>query len=163
MSFSESYLGRLRAFTGPIPLLAVGARVLIEDKKGRFLILRRSDSGNWGLPGGSMEVGESLMDVVFREAKEEANARLRNVTAFGLSSNPKIEHHTYPNGDQVQNVSLLAHAFLVNDDCFPSDGEATELAFVDAAAIRERDFVATEYPTFRHWQEFKRTGSFQIV
>jgi ADP-ribose pyrophosphatase YjhB (NUDIX family) len=163
LSFSESYLGQLRALTGPIPLLAVGARVLIEDDAGRFLIIRRADSGDWGLPGGSMEIGESLMDVVFREAREEANAALRDVTAFGLSSNPRIENHIYPNGDQVQNISLLAHGYLANDDYAPADGEATEVAFARFDDIDEASFVATEYPTFRHWQAFKATGRFQIV
>lgn len=163
MSFSDSYLGRLRSLVGSIPLLAAGARVLIEDDKGRFLIIRRADSGDWGLPGGSMEIGESLMDVVFREALEEASASLKDVTAFGISSNPNIEKHTYPNGDQVQNISLLAHGRLADDHFAPNDGEATEVKFAHYDEIDQRSFVSTEYPTFLHWQTYKKTGQFQVV
>ncbi|MEP2784192.1 MAG: NUDIX domain-containing protein [Pseudoruegeria sp.] len=163
MSFSESYLGKLRLMTGSIPLLVVGARVLIEDDKGRFLIIRRADSGDWGLPGGAMELGESLMDVVFREALEETSASLKDVTAFGLSSNPKIENHTYPNGDKVQNISLLAHGYLANDHYAPNDGEATEVKFMNFDDIHKASFVSTELPTFYHWQSYKKTGQFQIV
>ncbi|WP_440853544.1 NUDIX domain-containing protein [Sinorhizobium sp. 22678] len=143
--------------------MAVGARVLIEDGMGRFLIIKRTDSGHWGLPGGSMELGESLMDVVFREALEEANVSLERVTAFGLSSDPNIEQHTYPNGDQLQNISLLAHGYVANSDYAPDGGEASEIRFVRYEEIDRDSFVATEYPTFSHWQSFKDTGTFQIV
>ena len=163
MKFSESYLGQLRALVGSRCLLAVGARVLIEDSMGRFLLIRRTDSGDWGLPGGSMELGESLMDVVFREAIEEANASIERVTAFGLSSNPNIEQHTYPNGDQLQNISLLAHGYLVNNDFAPDGREASEIKFSHHKDIDRESFVETEYPTFEHWQSFKDTGVFQIV
>lgn len=163
MQFSESYLGQLRALVGNRRLLAVGARILIEDDMGRFLIIKRTDSGHWGLPGGSMELGESLMDVVFREAMEEANASLERVTPFGLSSDPNIEQHTYPNGDQLQNISLLAHAYLANSSYSPDGGEASEIRFVRYEEIDRESFVATEYPTFSHWQSFKDTGTFQVV
>ncbi len=163
LQFSESYLGQLRALVGNRRLLAVGARVLIEDDMGRFLIIKRTDSGHWGLPGGSMELGESLMDVVFREAMEEANASLERVTPFGLSSDPNIEQHTYPNGDQLQNISLLAHGYLANSDYAPDGAEVSKIRFVRYEEIDRDSFVATEYPTFSHWQSFKDTGTFQIV
>ena len=163
LQFSESYLGQLRALVGNRRLLAVGARDLIEDDMGRFLIIKRTDSGHWGLPGGSMELGESLMDVVFREAMEEANASLERVTPFGLSSDPNIEQHTYPNGDQLQNISLLAHGYLANSDYAPDGAEVSKIRFVRYEEIDRDSFVATEYPTFSHWQSFKDTGTFQIV
>ena len=163
MQFSDSYLGQLRALVGNRRLLAVGARVLIENDMGRFLIIKRTDSGHWGLPGGSMELGESLMDVVFREAMEEANASLERVTPFGLSSDPNIEKHTYPNGDQLQNISLLAHGYLANSDYAPDGAEVSKIRFVRYEEIDPDSFVATEYPTFSHWQSFKDTGTFQIV
>ena len=163
LQFSDSYLGQLRALVGNRRLLAVGARVLIENDMGRFLIIKRTDSGHWGLPGGSMELGESLMDVVFREAMEEANASLERVTPFGLSSDPNIEKHTYPNGDQLQNISLLAHGYLANSDYAPDGAEVSKIRFVRYEEIDPDSFVATEYPTFSHWQSFKDTGTFQIV
>lgn len=163
MSFSESYLGQLRTLVGNKPLLAVGARVLIENTQGQFLIIRRTDSGDWGLPGGSMELGETLLDVVHREAMEEANARLRTVTAFGLSSDPIMEHHTYPNGDIVQNISLLAHGYVVNKDISPVDGEASEVKFCHPNDIIEDSFVKTEFPTFQHWKKYTETKEFQLV
>lgn len=110
-----------------------------------------------------MELGESLMNVVFREAMEEANASIERVTAFGLSSDPNIEQHTYPNGDKLQNISLLAHGYLANTDYAPDGGEASEIKFARYEEIDENSFVVTEYPTFLYWQSFRDTGTFQIV
>lgn len=163
MTFQESYLGQLRAKMGSQRLLAFGARVLIEDPKGRFLFIRRADNGLWGIPGGAIELGESLMDCVHREAREEVNASLGAVTPFGLSSNPAHESHTYPNGDKVQNISLLAHAFIENEDLSINDGEATEMKFAYFEDMKESSFTPTEYRTFAHWKAFQSTGKFQVV
>ncbi len=53
------------------PLVGVGA-VVVEA--GRVLLIRRGTEpllGHWSIPGGLVEVGESLTDAVIREAKEE--------------------------------------------------------------------------------------------
>ena len=163
MSFADSYLGGLRALVGNRPLLVVGARVLIEDDRGRFLIVRRTDDGKWGLPGGAMELGESLMEVVHREVREEANVILKDVTAFGLSSDPAIERHVYPNGDVVQSISLLAHACIMSGSGEPDGDETSEVRFSSLDEIEEVDFCLPEYPTFKHWAAFQKSGRFLLV
>jgi ADP-ribose pyrophosphatase YjhB (NUDIX family) len=53
------------------PLIGVGA-VIVED--GRALLIRRGTPpllGEWSLPGGVLECGESLRDAVVREVHEE--------------------------------------------------------------------------------------------
>ena len=41
----------------------------IFDRQGRLLLQQRSDGGQWGLPGGSVEIGESLRDAVARAGR----------------------------------------------------------------------------------------------
>ncbi|UWQ17248.1 NUDIX domain-containing protein [Jannaschia sp. M317] len=161
--FAASYLGRLRARVGAEPLLNIGARLLIEDDAGRFLNIRRADDGKWGLLSGGMELGESLMDTARREAREEANADVRDLTPFGLSSDPIVERHVYPNGDQVQAVCLLIHARLNPGPLRANDGEATAFRFVTEAEVDPGTFCKPEYPTFAHWRAFRDTGQFQVV
>ena len=65
------YIEELRALIGHRPIIMVGATVLITDFKGRLLLIRRHDNGCWGVPGGSMEPGESLEQTARRETREE--------------------------------------------------------------------------------------------
>ena len=110
-----------------------------------------------------MELGESLLQAAHREVMEEANLALQQVESFGLSSDPMVERHAYPNGDVVQNVSLLVHAKLLSGNPASNDGEATEFRFCLPSEIDEASFVTTEFATFMHWQNYKRSGQFQIV
>src|SRR2546429_9872731 len=54
---------------------AVGVRpavsAVIFDRRRRLLLQQRSDGGQWGLPGGSVEIGESVTGAVAREVREE--------------------------------------------------------------------------------------------
>lgn len=163
MSFAESYLGRLRAAMGQQPLLSVGVRILVEDAQSRFLVLRRADDGKWALPAGGLELGESLMDAAARELREETNLVLTAPTPFGLSSDPVLERHVYPNGDEVQSVALMIHMRATGGDLVANDGEARALRFLSLTEIADLDFVAPEQPTFAHWQRFVETGIFQVV
>jgi ADP-ribose pyrophosphatase YjhB (NUDIX family) len=40
--------------------LVVGSSAIVADDQERILLQRRSDSGNWALPGGAMDIGETL-------------------------------------------------------------------------------------------------------
>ncbi|HRI68175.1 MAG TPA: NUDIX hydrolase [Polyangium sp.] len=52
----------------PVVGVAIAARV--ED--GRWLLIRRGDTGTWALPGGTLEWGETLRASALRELQEEA-------------------------------------------------------------------------------------------
>lgn len=50
----------------------VGIAAVARTADGRFLLVRRADTGTWGLPGGTLEWGETLTDALARELEEEA-------------------------------------------------------------------------------------------
>lgn len=67
----SGYIMDLREVVGARPLILAGAGVIIVDNEGRILLQHRSDNGDWGIPGGSMELGESFEEAARREVLEE--------------------------------------------------------------------------------------------
>ncbi|MFL6023912.1 MAG: NUDIX domain-containing protein, partial [Marmoricola sp.] len=51
--------------------LVPAATVFVQDDEGRVLMIQRSDNGLWALPGGVMEIGETLGQCAEREVEEE--------------------------------------------------------------------------------------------
>src|SRR5579871_4857729 len=52
------------------PVVGIAAAARTAD--GRWLLIRRGDTGEWALPGGTLEWGEKLRDSIVRELEEEA-------------------------------------------------------------------------------------------
>ena len=63
--------------------LVPSANVVVTNADGDILLIRRSDNGNWALPGGAMDLGESLPDAAVRERHREA------LVAAATSGNPR--------------------------------------------------------------------------
>jgi len=69
------------------PVIGICAAAHTDD--GRWLLIRRADTGTWGLPGGTLEWGETLTTAIARELLEEAgvsDATFERVT--GIYSHP---------------------------------------------------------------------------
>lgn len=68
----------------------VGVAVAARDARGRWLLVRRSDTGEWALPGGTLEWGEVIPTCVERELQEETNATTKTTPALcGVYSAPE--------------------------------------------------------------------------
>jgi 8-oxo-dGTP diphosphatase len=69
------------------PVVGIAAAARTED--GRWLLVRRADTGTWALPGGTLEWGETLRDSIARELREEAGVvRSKIVRVVGVYSRP---------------------------------------------------------------------------
>ncbi|MDE0563014.1 NUDIX domain-containing protein [Exiguobacterium sp. B2(2022)] len=62
-----NYISSLREVIGNRPIISVGATILVINQKQEVLMQFRSDTLDWGLPGGSMELEKRWK----RELKEE--------------------------------------------------------------------------------------------
>src|SRR3954452_16541429 len=56
----------------------------------RLLLVRRCDSGGWELPGGRVDVGETAIDAVVREVREEAGVMVSVTGLVGLFTDPDL-------------------------------------------------------------------------
>src|SRR5215213_6141534 len=86
------YVQELRAIVGQHPLILVAAGVLICNPAGELLLQRRSDDQLWGIPGGSMELGESAEETARREVWEETGLTVGELRLFGVFSGPEMRH-----------------------------------------------------------------------
>ena len=67
----------------------VGIAAVARTRDGRILLIRRADTGTWGLPGGTLEWGETLRVALGRELEEEAGVtELELVRVLGAWSKP---------------------------------------------------------------------------
>lgn len=73
------------------PVVGVAAAARTED--GRWLLIRRRDTGGWAFPGGTLEWGETLTEGVTRELSEEAGVELlAPCELFGVYSRPERDY-----------------------------------------------------------------------
>ncbi len=79
---------------------------VIFDRRGCLLLQQRSDGGQWGLPGGSMEIGESAAQAVAREVREETGLDVKPRRLIGVYSDPALQVVRYPDGNVWHYVSL---------------------------------------------------------
>ncbi len=79
---------------------------VIFDRRGRLLLQQRSDGGQWGLPGGSVEIGESVATAVRREVREETGLRVTVRRLIGVYSEPQRQVVRYPDGNVWHYVNV---------------------------------------------------------
>src|SRR6266516_240489 len=93
------YINSLRKHVGQKPLLMVGATILVLNEQNQLLMMKRLESGNWGVPGGTMELGETTEETAKRELFEETNLQVGEMKLFGVFSGPEL-YYRYPSGDE---------------------------------------------------------------
>lgn len=118
----SDYVRGLRERIGRDLLLLPSAAVFVRDGEGRILLVR-SDTGNWMLPGGAVDPGERPAEAARREAFEEAGVVVEPVRIAGVFSGPEYRHR-YPNGDEIAYVLTVFESRLVDGEPRP-DGDET--------------------------------------
>jgi 8-oxo-dGTP pyrophosphatase MutT (NUDIX family) len=102
--------------------------VVVTNDAGELLLQKRTDNGLWALPGGAMDIGESIAETVVREVKEETGLDVEPTGIVGIYTNP---HHViaYSNGEVRQQFSICFRARIRGGSLAISE-ESTDLRFV---------------------------------
>jgi ADP-ribose pyrophosphatase YjhB (NUDIX family) len=128
------YIQWIRSCVGHRKILITFAAVVLLDEHGRILLQHRADFGIWGLPGGALEFGETIVECAHRELLEETGLKSRAFDLTGVYTDPKYDV-IYPNGDQVQQFTICLRGQIIAGDGQPDGVEATEQRFFDPSKI----------------------------
>ena len=144
-----NYIGDLRKIVGHDLIMTVGCGVLLENEKGELLLQKRSDNGQWGIPGGALEPYETYIDAVKREVYEEVGIHLLGPELFGLYSG-EDRLITYSNGDIVYSLSVIFKATAYEGIISDEDSEVLEHRFFGRDEI-PADLFAPDARPIRDW------------
>ncbi len=110
------------------------ATVAVGDDQGRVLLIKRSDNGRWALPGGQMEVGESLPEAAAREAKEETGLTVEIVGILGTYTDPR-HVIAYDDGEVRQQFAVCFEARATCGSLLADGSEAKDARFFSASEL----------------------------
>lgn len=105
------------------------ANVVVENDGGEILFIRRSDNDNWALPGGGMDLGESLPATAVRETAEETGIDVEITGLVGIYTDPRHVILYTSNNEVRQEFSVVFTARPVGGAPTPSE-ESTEVRWV---------------------------------
>ena len=98
------------------------------------MLIKRSDNDNWALPGGAIDVGESMTQAGVRETKEETGIDCEIIGLVGIYTDPGHVILYTSNGEVRQEFSIVLTAKPVGGQPTPSD-ESTDVRWVGADVI----------------------------
>ena len=103
--------------------------VVVANDAGDVLLIRRSDNGNWAVPGGAIDLGESMTQAAVRETLEETGIACRITGLVGIYTDPRHVILYTSNGEARQEFSILLTGIAVGGEPTPSS-ESTEVRWV---------------------------------
>ena len=118
----------------------LGCSALIHDESGeKVLLTQRADNGQWCLPGGGVDPGETVEEACIREIYEETGLKARVTRLIGIYSDPNklVE---YPDGNKVQIVALSFVAEIIGGELGLSD-ETKDFGYFSFKEIEKLDML----------------------
>jgi ADP-ribose pyrophosphatase YjhB (NUDIX family) len=103
--------------------------VVVTNDAGELLLIRRSDNDNWAVPGGAVDLGESLAQAAVRETREESGIECEVTGLVGIYTDPRHVILYTSNGEVRQEFSVLLTAHVIGGELTTSS-ESSEVRWV---------------------------------
>jgi ADP-ribose pyrophosphatase YjhB (NUDIX family) len=151
-------MGRIDHSRGPgAPVansIVVAVTAFVRDPGGRVLLIRRADNDLYAIPGGAVEVGETLTQAVRREVVEETGIVIEVTGLVGVYSDPDhvIE---FSDGEVRQEFSICFRGVPVGGELRTSD-ESTEVLWAEPGDLDELEVHSSVRLRIRHGFEERR-------
>ncbi|WP_411083925.1 NUDIX hydrolase [Streptomyces sp. cmx-18-6] len=135
--------------------LVVAASAVVTDERGRILLQRRRDNDLWALPGGGMDMDDSLPGTAVREVKEETGLDVEITGLVGTYTDPR-HIIAYTDGEVRRQFNVCFRGRVIGGTLTISD-ESTELRFVDPDEVSELPMHPTQRLRIQHFLEDRPT------
>ena len=112
------------------------ANVVAVNDAGEILLIHRTDNDNWAIPGGAMDLGESLVDTAIRETIEETGITCEITGLVGIYTDPKHVILYTSDGEARQEFSVVFTARPISGSPTTSS-ETRRVEWVDRTAVAD--------------------------
>ena len=116
--------------------LVPSVNVVVVNDAGDILMIQRSDNENWAVPGGAIDLGESMTQAAIRETKEESGIDCEITGLIGIYTDPKHVLLYTSNGEVRQEFSILLTANVTGGQLTESD-ESSEVNWVKRDRLKD--------------------------
>lgn len=116
--------------------LVPSVNVVVTNDAGEILMIRRTDNDNWAVPGGAIDLGESVAQAAIRETREESGIECEITGLVGIYSDPKHVIFYTSNGEARQEFSIVLTARPLSGQPTPSN-ESSEVRWVPVSEVHD--------------------------
>lgn len=132
---------------------AVAVAIIRNNK---ILILKRRDNKKWTMPGGTMEIDESIVDCAVREVKEETGLHVNIIDFIGTYTDPDVRIE-YSDGEVRREFTIVYLGSVQNDEVIIDD-EAIAFAWMGIDSINDFPMSRSQKRRIQDVMEFYKSG-----
>lgn len=113
--------------------------VIFDEQHQQILLTKRSDNGQWCLPGGGLDPGESITEACIREIFEETGLSIQLIRLIGVYSSPNWVIQ-YADGNRFQILALNFEA-EIDSGALTLNSEVTQFGYFSQTQIDQLDLL----------------------
>ncbi|MEK5185380.1 NUDIX hydrolase [Solibacillus sp. FSL W7-1324] len=133
------YIKSLRSIVGTRPIIAPGSAIIVMNEENELLLQLRSDTKDWGIPGGGMELGDSFEETAIKELYEETGLITNQLEMLGVASGKEF-YYKFPHGDEIYNATVIYKAVEIGGE-MRKDEESLELAYFSLDSLPNLNYT----------------------